>query len=159
MMLSKIRHGCRTHHLPDGSLKISGGFHFQLPVDATVVAKRGLVKQFEKYPCQANQHYLLRYYDSRLEKFIDVVEDCLLLMFGKRMSMRIVLMSVHIVNDQTGEELVINDEKTYPHVAAAGYLTDEDKEEGAAADDVEKKRKGCIIGKPNVVNGDCMHLQ
>lgn len=40
MMMLKIRHGCHADYLSDGSLTISGRFHYQLPVDATVVSRR-----------------------------------------------------------------------------------------------------------------------
>ena len=53
---------------------------------------------------------MARYYDSNLDNFVDVqTDEALALMRGKHLGSRTVLMSVHIVNKESGQETIVND--------------------------------------------------
>lgn len=97
--LLKIRHGCRIETLPDGRITVSAGFDYQLTVDAAELTLKDLRMEFGKFPCAQNEEFVVRYYDRKLDNFVEVGSDeALALMWGKHLAIRTVLMSVHIVN-------------------------------------------------------------
>ena len=108
--LLKIRHGCGTERLADGRITVRGGFNYPLIIDAADLTLKELLVAFGKFPRMHTETYMPRYYDSIEKTFIDVKDDeSLALMLGKHLGMKTVLMSVHIVNKETGAEHVIND--------------------------------------------------
>ena len=108
--LLKIRHGCRTETLPDGRITVSIGFDYRLKVDAAVITLEHLLLEFGKFPISQNEEFVIRYYDSNSDNFCDVTtDDALTLMWGKHLGSRIVLMSIHIINKETGKETIVND--------------------------------------------------
>ena len=69
--------------------------------------------EFQKFPCAQNEKFVARYYDRNLYNFVDVrTDESLAMMWGKHLANRTVLMSVHIVNKESGQEMVVNDSGT-----------------------------------------------
>jgi hypothetical protein len=106
----KIRHGCRTETLSDGKITVSADVDYQLIVDAGEVTLRALHVELPKVPCRPNEEFVPSYYDINLDKLYEVkTDEDLTLMWGKHLGSRTVLMLVHIVNKETGGEIVVND--------------------------------------------------
>ena len=66
--------------------------------------------QFGKFPIGQHDEFIIRYYDTNSHTFYDVgTEEALAMMWSKHLDTGTMLMFVHIVNKDTGEETILND--------------------------------------------------
>ena len=91
-------------------MRVTPGITYQLTVNASVVTLKDLHREFEKFPCRPNEEFVPSYYDNNLDKYFEInTDEALALMWGKHLGSREVLMTVNIVNKETGGETVVKD--------------------------------------------------